>query len=59
MIENDVKSLIEMIDVMKKATDNDKEIHYEDYIDTKTFIDCFNNVGNDVKYYKEELNIFI
>ena len=48
-----------MIDVMKKAIDNDKEMHYEDYIDTKTPLDCFNNIGNDVKYYKEELNIFI
>ena len=35
-IENDAKKLIEMIDVIKRAIDNDnKEINYEHYIDTK------------------------
>lgn len=35
-IENDAKKLIEMIHVMKRAIDNDnKEINYEHYIDTK------------------------
>lgn len=36
-----------------------KKLGYEDYIDTKKFIDCFKYIGHDVKYYKEKLNIFI
>lgn len=60
IIQNDDKKLIEMIDIMIKSLDSDnKRQEYEDYIDTKKFIDCFKYIGHDVKYYKEKLNIFI
>lgn len=60
MIENDAKKLIETINFMIKSLDNDnKKLGYEDYIDTKKFIDCFKYIGHDVKYYKEKLNILI
>lgn len=51
------KLIEKMLKIIERNESNSKEMDYYTFIDTEKFINCFNNIGGDVNFYKD--NSFI
>lgn len=46
-----------MLKIIETNERNGKEMDYYTFVDTGKFIKCFNDIGDEVDFYKDKVNI--
>ena len=46
-----------MLEIIERNEKNEKEMDHYTFFDTEKFIKCFNNIGDDLKFYKNKFCI--